>query len=75
MSVQKDMAQENNSPQNTAPHRISRQPASPANVGRITAAAVHFQEPVSFRMVSMVVEQGQWNRVNHSTQSTVTPVQ
>jgi len=31
----------------------------PINVGIITAAAVHFQLPVSFRIVRQVVEHGQ----------------
>ena len=56
--------------QETAPH--SKMPAS---VGMHHAASVHFQLPVSLRMVRQVVEQGKWNSRNSSIQSAVTGVQ
>ena len=47
----------------------------PASVGMHHAASVHFQLPVSLRMVRQVVEQGKWNSRNSSIQSAVTGVQ
>lgn len=53
----------------------SRQAAIPAAVGIAKASAVYFHPPVSFRMVSSVVEQGQCIREKSSVLTAVAHVQ
>ncbi len=50
------------------------QEAIPMTVGSAAARAVHLRLPVSFLMVSSVVEQGQWNRENSMVQAAVIQV-
>ncbi len=44
-------------------------------VGMIKASIVHFKLPVSFLMVHIVVEQGQWSRLNNMVFNAVRIVQ
>ena len=62
-------------PSNRAVCAMIKQQVSPAAVGRINAAAVHFQLCVSFFMVSKAVAQGKCMRENSITQIAVTDVQ
>ena len=57
----------------TAVNRQHR--AMPRTVGSRKARAVHLRLPVSRRMVSRVVEQGQWSRVNSSILTALCQVQ
>ena len=50
------------------------QQAMPMRVGRTAATSVHLKLPVSFLMVSSVVEQGKWKRLKSITFIAVTAV-
>lgn len=52
----------------------TKQTSIPVNVGMRNASAVHFQLPVSFLIVSIVVAQGKWISENSMVQMAVTQV-